>query len=98
MWTDDYYKSKENQQRISNTYSQWNNRYVYGLYHDESSTHEVWGDKIRRLKEYIISAHIKYYPKNKMKIGAVGRSIDHVIYQTKRRYPFIVIDKAMMLR
>ena len=94
----DYYKSKENRQQTSNAYYQWNYRYVCGLYHGEPSTHRNWGDKIRRLKEYIISAHIKYYPQNKMKIGAIGKSIDHVINQTKRRYPFIVIDKALMLR
>jgi len=33
-----------------------------------------------------------------MKIGVAGTSRERVITQTKRRYPFIVIDKAMMLR
>ena len=53
---------------------------------------------INRLNEYTVSAHIKYYPKNKMKIGAEGTSRENVITQTKRRYPFIVIDKAMILK
>jgi len=98
MWTDDYYQVKKNRDQISDSYYQWNDRFVVGLYHDEPSTHRNWGDEINRLNEYIVSAHIKYYPKNKMKIGVAGTSRERVITQTKRRYPFIVIDKAMMLR
>jgi len=33
-----------------------------------------------------------------MKIGAAGKSKENVIIQTKRRYPFIVVDKAVILR
>jgi len=41
MWTADYYKAKENTDQISDSYNQWNYRYVYGLYHDEPALYRV---------------------------------------------------------
>lgn len=94
----DYYNSKQNQQETSDAYMEWTNRFVVGLYHGEPDTHRNWGDKINRLNEYVVSAHIKYYPEKKMKFGAIGTSRERAIIQTKNRYPFVVIEKAMILK
>ena len=40
-YRDDYYESKENKDQVSDAYYRWNYRYVYGLYHDEPTTHRV---------------------------------------------------------